>query len=50
MIRLKVDVEQNRVADILEDIRAELDREMQSLSDTYTSEQVIKEHRVSHGF
>lgn len=50
LIRLKVDVERNHVADILEDIRAELDREMRSLSDTCTSEQMIKEHRVSRGF
>lgn len=47
LLRLKVEVEQNRVAVIIEDYRAELDREMQALSGTCTSEQVIKEHRVS---
>ena len=43
-------MEQNRVAVILEDCRAELDREMQVLSDTCTSDQVIREHRVRFGF
>lgn len=49
LLRLKVEVEQNRVAAIIEDCRAELDREMQVLSDTCTSEQVIQEHRVRFG-
>lgn len=47
LLRLKVEVEQNQVAVIIEECRAELDREMQSLSATCTSERVIKEHRVS---
>lgn len=46
MLRLKVELEQNRVAVVVEDCRAELDREMKVLSDTCTSEQVIHEHRV----
>lgn len=50
LLRLKVDVEQSRVAVILQDCRAELHREMQALSGTCTSERVIKEHRVSLGF
>lgn len=48
-MRLKVEVERNRVGVILQDCQAELDREMQVLSGTYTSERVIKEHRVSWG-
>lgn len=47
LLRLKVEVERNRVAVILQDCRAELDREMRALSGTCTSERVIKEHRVS---
>lgn len=50
LLRLKVEVEQIRVAVIIQDCRGELDREMQALSGTCTSERVIKEHRVSHGF
>ncbi|TNM94661.1 hypothetical protein fugu_017420 [Takifugu bimaculatus] len=46
MLRLKVELEQNRVAAVIEDCRAELDREMNVLSDTCTSEQVIQEHRT----
>ncbi|XP_040920912.1 nesprin-1-like [Toxotes jaculatrix] len=46
LLRLKVEVEQSRVAVILQDCRAELDREMQALSGTCTSERVIKEHRT----
>lgn len=46
LIRLKVEVEQNRVAAILADCRGELDREMGALSGTCTSERVLKEHRV----
>lgn len=47
LLRLKVEVERNRVAAILQDCGAELDREMRALSGTCTSERVIKEHRVS---
>lgn len=47
LLRVKVEVEQSRVAVVLQDCRAELDREMQALSGTCTSERVIKEHRVS---
>lgn len=47
LLHLKVEVEQSRVAVILQDCRAELDREMRALSGTCTSERVIKEHRVS---
>lgn len=47
LLHLKVEVEQSRVAVILQDCRAELDREMHALSGTCTSERVIKEHRVS---
>lgn len=50
LLRLKVEVERSRVAVIIQDCRAELDREMQALSGTCTSERVIKEHRVSLGF
>lgn len=50
LLRLKVEVERNRVAVILQDSRAELDRELQALSGTCTSERVIKEHRVSLKF
>lgn len=50
LLRLKVEVERSRVAVILQDCRAELDREMHVLSGTCTSERVIKEHRVSPGF
>ncbi|XP_039981906.1 nesprin-1-like [Xiphias gladius] len=46
LLRLKVDVERSRVAVILQDCRTELDREMQALSGTCTSERVIKEHRT----
>ncbi|KAM4529485.1 nesprin-1 isoform 3-T3 [Fundulus diaphanus] len=46
LLRLKVDVERNRVALILQDCRAELEREMQALSGTCTSERVIREHRT----
>lgn len=49
LLRLKVDVERSRVALILQDCRAELEREIQALSGTCTSERVIKEHRVSPG-
>lgn len=45
-----MEVEQARVAVIIEDCRAELDREMQLLSDTCSSEHVIQEHRVRFGF
>ncbi|MEQ2205478.1 hypothetical protein XENOCAPTIV_000082 [Xenoophorus captivus] len=45
LLRLKVDAERSRVALILQDCRAELEREIQALSDTCTSERVIKEHR-----
>lgn len=47
LLHLKVEVEQNQVAEIIEECRAELDREMQLLSASCTSERVIKEHRVS---
>lgn len=50
LLRLKVDLEQSRVAVILQDCRAELDREMRALSSTCSSELVIQEHRVSPGF
>lgn len=50
LLRLKVEVERSRVAVILQDCRAELDREMHAVSGTCTSERVIKEHRVSPGF
>lgn len=50
LLRLKVEVEQSRVAVIIQDCRAELDREMRALSGTCTSERVIKEHRVSLRF
>ena len=50
LLRLKVEVERRRVVVILQDCRAELDREMQALSGTCTSERVIKEHRVSLRF
>lgn len=50
LLHLKVDVERNRVALILRDCRAELDREIQALSGTCTSERVIKEHKVSLRF
>lgn len=50
LLRLKVEVEQNQVAVIIEDCKTELDREMQTLSGTFTSELVIKEHRVSLWF
>lgn len=46
LLRLKVEVEQNRVAATLADCRGELDREMRALSGTCTSERVLKEHRV----
>ncbi|MEQ2294229.1 hypothetical protein AMECASPLE_001811, partial [Ameca splendens] len=46
LLRLKVDAERSRVALILQDCRAELEREIQALSDTCTSERVIKEHRT----
>ncbi|XP_067337447.1 nesprin-1 isoform X16 [Channa argus] len=46
LLHLKVEVEGKRVAMILQDCRAELDREMQALSGTCTSERVIKEHRT----
>ncbi|XP_023266580.1 nesprin-1-like [Seriola lalandi dorsalis] len=46
LLRLKVEVERSRVAVILQDCRAELDREMRALSGTCTSERVIKEHRT----
>ncbi|XP_028460432.1 nesprin-1-like [Perca flavescens] len=46
LLRLKVEVERSRVAVIIQDCRAELDREMQALSGTCTSERVIKEHRT----
>ncbi|XP_047184808.1 nesprin-1-like [Scophthalmus maximus] len=46
LLRVKVEVEQSRVAVVLQDCRAELDREMQALSGTCTSERVIKEHRT----
>lgn len=47
LLHLKVDVERKWVAVILQDCRAELDREMQALAGTCTSERVIKEHKVS---
>lgn len=47
LLCLKVEVEQRRVAVIIQDCRAELDREIEVLSGTCTSERVIKEHRVS---
>lgn len=50
LLRLKVDVERSRVAMIIQDSRAELNREMQALSATCTSERVIKEHIVSLSF
>lgn len=50
LLRLKVEVEQNRVAAILADCRGELDREMRALSGTCTSERVLKEHRVGFFF
>ncbi|KAF3849913.1 hypothetical protein F7725_019632 [Dissostichus mawsoni] len=46
LLRLKVEVEWSRVAVIIKDCRSELDREMQALSGTCTSERVIKEHRL----
>ncbi|XP_076011028.1 nesprin-1-like [Genypterus blacodes] len=46
LLCLKVEVERSHVAVILQDCRAELDREMQVLSGTCTSERVIKEHRT----
>ncbi|XP_074471049.1 nesprin-1-like isoform X2 [Sebastes fasciatus] len=46
LLRLKVEVEQSQLAVILHDCGAELDREMQALSGTCTSERVIKEHRT----
>ncbi|XP_037541085.1 nesprin-1 [Nematolebias whitei] len=46
LLHLKVDVERNRVALILRDCREELDREIQALSGTCTSERVIKEHNT----
>ncbi|KAK1888949.1 Nesprin-1 [Dissostichus eleginoides] len=46
LLRLKVEVEWSRVAVIIKDCRSELDREMQALSGTCTSERVIKEHRT----
>ncbi|CAM9192469.1 unnamed protein product, partial [Lampetra planeri] len=46
LLRLKVDLEQSRVAVILHECRAELDREMRALSSTCSSELVIKEHRT----
>ena len=49
LLRLKVEVEQSRLAVILQDCRAELDREVRALSGTCTSERVIREHRVSPG-
>lgn len=50
LFHLKVEVEQSRVVVILQDCRAELEREIRALSGTCTSEHVIKEHRVSTGF
>lgn len=44
--RLKVEVERGRVGTVLEDCRAELDREMQALTNACSSDRVIKEHRV----
>ncbi|KAG7275370.1 hypothetical protein CRUP_007926, partial [Coryphaenoides rupestris] len=46
LVRLKVEVEQKRVALVLQDCRLELGREMEALSATCTSERVIKEHRA----
>ncbi|CAL8318022.1 unnamed protein product, partial [Boreogadus saida] len=46
LVRLKVEVEQRRVALVLQDCRLELSREMEALSGTCTSERVIKEHRA----
>nr|XP_019953051.1 PREDICTED: nesprin-1-like [Paralichthys olivaceus] len=46
LLRLKVEVEHSRVAVILQDCRAELDREMRAVSGTCTSERVIREHRT----
>uniref|UniRef100_A0A8C5AJ13 Calponin-homology (CH) domain-containing protein n=1 Tax=Gadus morhua TaxID=8049 RepID=A0A8C5AJ13_GADMO len=49
LVRLKVEVEQRRVALVLQDCRLELSREMEALSGTCTSERVVKEHRVRTG-
>ncbi|CAB1447009.1 unnamed protein product [Pleuronectes platessa] len=46
LLRLKVEVEHSRLAVILQDCRAELDREVRALSGTCTSERVIREHRT----
>lgn len=50
LLHLKVEVERSQIDVIIQDCRTELDREMQALSGTCTSERVIKEHRVSLEF